>query len=170
MPDYHQYLHSSNARDERGNLKPQTNNLFVWERDDTDILSEKARNARTVDEMRDAAFKLQRIMHDEAIFVPAYTVNFVRMGSWRWVRWPDCEETRFCPPVVYEPLEAFVHWIDEDVRKETLAAKRSGKVFPEVNRIVDDYRYPVTVPAPAPDVESAVEGIAPEAVEGEDSP
>ena len=170
VPDYHQYLHSSNARDERGNLKPQTNNLFVWERDDTDILSEKARNARTVDEMRDAAFKLQRIMHDEAIFVPAYTVNFVRMGSWRWVRWPDCEETRFCPPVVYEPLEAFVHWIDEDVRKETLAAKRSGKVFPEVNRIVDDYRYPVTVPAPAPDVESAVEGIAPEAVEGEDSP
>jgi len=155
VPDYYQFMHSSNARDERGNIKPQTNNLWVWGRDDTDILSEKVRNARTEEEMRDASVKLQHIIHDEAIFVPAYTVDFVRVGSWRWIRWPDCEETRFCPPVVYEPLEASVHWIDEEMQAETMDARRSGKTFEEVNRIFDDYRYPVSDQASEPAEEAA---------------
>jgi microcin C transport system substrate-binding protein len=149
-PDFYQFMHSSNARDERGNLKPQTNNLWVWGRDDTDLLSEKVRNARTEEELRDAAVKLQHIIHDEAIFVPGYTVNFVRVGSWRWVRWPDCKETRFCPPVVYEPLEVHVHWIDEEMRVETMKAKRNGQSFEEVNRIFDDYRYGVNNEKPEP--------------------
>jgi microcin C transport system substrate-binding protein len=151
VPNFHQFIHSSNARDERGNIKPQTNNLWVWGRDDTDLLSEKARNARTEEEMRDAAVKLQHIIHEEAVFVPSYTVDFVRVGSWRWVRWPDCEETRFCPPVMYEPLEVHVHWVDEEMMDETMAARRDGKTFEEVNRIFDDYRYPVTEqPEPEP--------------------
>jgi microcin C transport system substrate-binding protein len=143
-PDFHQFLHSTNARDERGNLKPQTNNLFAWARPDTDVLSEKVRFARTEEELRETSFELQRIIHDEAIFVPGYTVDFVRVGSWRWLRWPDSEETRFCPPIVYEPLEVHVHWIDEEMRAETLEAKRAGRSFGEVNRIFDDYRFPET--------------------------
>lgn len=165
VPDFHQFMHSSNARDERGNIKPQTNNLWVWGRDDTDLLSEQVRNARTEEEMREASVKLQHIIHNEAIFVPAYTVDFVRVGSWRWVRWPDCEETRFCPPIVYEPLEAAVHWIDEEMQEETMEARRSGKTFEEVNRIFDDYRYPTSDQAPEPaEEESALEpeGILPE--------
>jgi hypothetical protein len=31
-----------------------------------------------------------------------------------------------------------------------MEAKRSGKTFPEVNRIFDDYRYPVSDQAPEP--------------------
>lgn len=158
-PDFYEFMHSSNARDDKGNIKPQTNNLWVWGRPDTDALCEKVRNARTEEEMRDAAFKLQHIIQDEAFFVPAFTVDFIRIGSWRWVRWPDCAETRFCPPVVYEPLEAAVHWIDEDMQAETMEARRSGKTFEEVNRVFDDYRYPVTKAAePAPD---SAEEVAP---------
>lgn len=141
-PDFYQFMHSSNARDARGNLKPQTNNLWVWSRADTDQLSENVRFARTEEELRENAVKLQHIIHDEAIFVPSYTTDFVRIASWRWVRWPDSEETRFCPPIVYDPLEAFVHWIDEDIKAETIEARRKGKTFPEVNRIFDDYRFP----------------------------
>ena len=139
-PEFYQFFHSTNARDERGNLKPQTNNLCVWGRGDTDALAEQVRFAITIEEMREATFKLQRIIHDEAIFVPAYTSEFSRIASWRWLRWPDSEATRFCPPVTYAPLEAFVHWIDEDVKAETMDARRAGKTFPEVNRIFDDYR------------------------------
>jgi microcin C transport system substrate-binding protein len=157
MPDFYQFMHSSNARDERGNIKPQTNNLWVWGRDDTDLLSEKVRNARTEKEMREASIKLQHIIHDEAIFVPAYTVDFVRVGSWRWVRWPDCDETRFCPPVMYEPVEVHVHWIDEEMKEETMKARREGKAFEEVNRIFDDYRYPVTEPETEPTPEPPTE-------------
>jgi microcin C transport system substrate-binding protein len=139
-PDYYQYFHSSNARDERGNIKQQTNNIFSWAREDTDVLSEAARNARTEEEMQEYCLKLQRIVHDEAVFVPGYAVDFLRVGSWRWVKWPDSEETRFCPPVIYDPMEAHVLWIDDEVKKETMEAMRKGKVFPEVNRIFDDYR------------------------------
>ncbi len=147
-PDYYQYLHSSTARDEKGNPKPQTNNLFVWSRPDADVLCEQARTGATVQEVADAARKLQHIVHDEAYFVPGYSVDFVRVGSWRWVRWPDCETTRFCPPVVYDPHDAFVYWIDEDMREETQAARRSGKSFPESSRIVDAYREKTEQPSP----------------------
>jgi microcin C transport system substrate-binding protein len=160
-PDYHQYLHSSNARDDRGNLKTQTNNIFSWARDDTDLLCEKARNARTEEELREVTLKLQHIVHDEAIFVPSYTVDFVRVGSWRWLRWPDSEETRFCPPIVYEPTEVHVHWIDGEMKEETMDARRSGKTFEEVNRIFDHYRYPVTDQAPEPEIEP-IDKIVPE--------
>ena len=172
-PDFHQFLHSSNAYDERGNIKPQTNNLFAWGRADTDMLSEKARFARTEEELRETTSKLQRIIHDEAIFVPGYTVDFVRMGSWRWLRWPDSEQTRFCAPIVYEPLEVHVHWIDDKIKKETLDAKRAGRSFGEVNRIFDDYRFPeATKPAEAeaPVEEPSGEIIAPEPTETEVGP
>lgn len=149
VPDFHQFLHSTNAIDEKGNLKPQTNNTFAWHRADTDILSERVRTAGTADELRDAAWKLQRIMHDEAIFVPGYTVDFVRIGYWRWVKWPYCETTRFSPPVVYDPHEVFVFWIDEEVKRETMAARRSGKSFGETTRTIEDYRA-----KPAPSTEA----------------
>ncbi len=142
VPDFYQFLHSSNALDAKGNPKPQTNNLFVWGRPDTDNLCEIVRTGRTVEEVRDASWKLQHIIHDEGIFAPGYTVDFIRLGSWRWVRWPDCENTRFSPPVVLDPHEVFVLWIDEDMRKETLAARASGKSFGECTRVVDAYRDP----------------------------
>ena len=150
VPDFHQFLHSTNAIDEKGNLKPQTNNLFAWHRADTDVLSDKVRTAGTAQELKDAAWKLQRIVHDEAIFVPGYSVDFVRIGSWRWVKWPDCETTRFSPPVVYDPHEVFVFWVDEDVKAETQAARRAGKSFPESTRTVEDYRVKPTTSTAEP--------------------
>lgn len=140
LPDYYQYMHSSTARDEQGNPKPQTNNVFVWSRPDTDVLCEKVRTGATVGEVSEAAVRLQNIVHDEALFVPGYSVDFVRVGSWRWVRWPDAENTRFCPPVVYDPHEVFVFWIDQEIQKETQAARRSGRTFPESTRVMDAYR------------------------------
>jgi microcin C transport system substrate-binding protein len=158
VPDYHQFLHSTNAFDDKGNPKPQTNNLFVWGRPDTDTLSEKVRTASTEEELKDAAWELQKIMHDEAIFVPGYSVDFMRIGSWRWVRWPDCETTRFSPPVVYDPHEVFVFWVDDEIKAETQSARRTGKVFEETARVVDDYRIVPGAPAepepePAPPTE-----------------
>ncbi len=140
QPDFYQYFHSINAFDEKGNPRPNTNNLNVWGRADTDRLSVRLRAARTVEEFRDIHQQLQRIIHDEGIFSPAWSVDFMRIGSWRWVRWPDSETTRFSPPLVYDPHESFVFWIDEEMKEETLAARRAGKTFPEVIRMVDDFR------------------------------
>ena len=160
VPDFHQFLHSSNAYDEKGSPKPQTNNTFVWSRPDTDALCEQVRTGRSAGELKAAAWKLQNIMHDEAIFVPGFSVDFVRIGSWRWVRWPDCETTRFSPPVVYDPHEVFVFWVDEAMQAETQAARRTSKAFPESTKNVDTYRIiaePATKPqnpAPADDLDT----------------
>lgn len=153
-PDFHQFLHSTNAFDEKGNPKPNTNNTFVWARPDTDRLSEIVRSAATETELSHAMRKLQNIMHDEAIFVPGFTIDFVKVGYWRWVKWPDCENTRFSPPVTYEPHETYVLWIDEKVKAETQAARRSGKVFAETSRIVDDYRVLPPTPQATPKEEA----------------
>jgi microcin C transport system substrate-binding protein len=150
IPDFYQFLHSVNALDAKGNPKPQTNNLFVWGRADTDRLCEIVRTGRTPEEVRAAAWKLQHIIHDEGIFVPAYAVDFIRIGSWRWVRWPDCENTRFSPPVVLDPHEVCVLWIDEAMQAETLAARQHDKSFGESTKIVDAYRIlPPEPPPPA---------------------
>jgi microcin C transport system substrate-binding protein len=149
-PDFYQFLHSSAAFDDKGNPKPQTNNFFLWSRPDTDILTDKARNARTEEELRDAAWKLQHIMHDEAMFVPGYVSEFQRIGYWRWVKWPNSETTQFSPATVYEPHEGYAYWIDDEVKQETLEARREGKTFPEVNRVIDIYRESAPV-VPSPD-------------------
>jgi microcin C transport system substrate-binding protein len=140
IPEFFQFLHSSGAFDDKGNPKPQTNNFFVWSRPDTDILVDKVKYARDEEELRESAWKVQKLIHDEAFFVPAYAVEFNRIDSWRWVRWPDSADTKMSPPVVYEPHEGYCFWIDEDIRRETLDARREGKKFPEVNRVIDAYR------------------------------
>jgi len=149
VPDFYEFLHSSNAFDEKGNVKPQTNNLFEWARPDTDLLCDLVRTGRTVEEIRDATSKLQHIMHDEAIFAPSYAVDFMRIGSWRWVRWPDCATTRYCPPVVYDPHEVYVFWIDEKMRAETQAARRTGKAFPESTKVINPDQLKAESAAPA---------------------
>lgn len=148
FPDYHQFLHSTNAFDDKGKPRPQTNNTFCWARADTDRLSEQVRNARTEEELATACHAIQRIIHDEAIFVPGYDAGFVRVGFWRWVKWPESETTRFSPPVVYDPHETFVFWVDEKTKQETLAAMREGRTFEETVRVFDDYRERGAEPAP----------------------
>ena len=88
-------------------------------------------------------------MHDEAIFAPSYAVDFMRIGSWRWVRWPDCATTRYCPPVVYDPHEVYVFWIDEKMRAETQAARRTGKAFPESTKVINPDQLKAESAAPA---------------------
>ena len=161
IPDFHQFLHSTNAFDEKGNPKPQTNNLFVWARPDTDTLSEKVRTARTIEELREVSWKLQHIMHDEAIFSPGYSVDFIRIGCWRWVRWPDTEHSRFSPPVVYDPHETFVYWIDESKQSETQDARRTGRDFPETTLLHDQYRDSPTSSTPSPPAPNSEPTIEP---------
>lgn len=135
-PTYYQFLHSTFAFDDKGNPRPNTNNLFVWSRPDTDALSLAARDALTEEDLMEASKKLQNIIHDEAIFLPSYTTEFQRIGYWRWVRWPESPETHFAPALSYEPHEGYCYWIDENLQKETQDARRAGDTFPEVNRVV----------------------------------
>jgi microcin C transport system substrate-binding protein len=39
-----------------------------------------------------------------------------------------------------QAIDAYVWWIDEDIKAETLQAKREGRSFGEVSRVFDQYR------------------------------
>ncbi len=147
-PRYYEYFHSSNAYDEKGNLKQDTNNVFSFADDRMDSLVTAYRKAQTDEEKIKYAHEMQVIVHDSGVFIPGYMTEFGRVGVWRWVRWPDSEFTEFAPPRKYIPMETYVYWIDEEMKKETLAAKRSGETFPEVQEVKDRYRM-VAPAAPA---------------------
>ena len=80
---------------------------------------------------------MQQKIHDEALWVPCWTTEFVRLGYWRWVKWPNSATTQFCHPVVFDPMESYLYWVDNDVKKETMEAKRKGKPFEEVDTVYD---------------------------------
>ena len=139
-PRFYEYFHSNNAYDSKGNLKPNTNNVFSFKDDRMDQLAVAYRNATSEDELESTAHEMQQIIHDSGVYVPGYMTEFSRVGCWRWLRWPNCEFTEFSPPKVYVPMESYVYWVDEEMKEETLDAKKTGKKFPEVQEVKDRYQ------------------------------
>jgi len=140
FPSYYQFFFSKNAFDSEGNPKPQTNNINCYADPEMDRYCKGVRYARTVEEVKKNAWAAQQKIHDEAIFSPAWVSDFVRIGSWRWIRWPDTENTPFNVPMISDPMESYVLWIDGDMKEETLRAMRAHKKFPEVQKVIDKFK------------------------------
>jgi microcin C transport system substrate-binding protein len=87
--------------------------------------------------MAQLSHRIEEIIHREALFVPGAMQDYYRIGHWRWLRFP---EGTFNVKVSYDPIESYVWWIDEDMKAETLAARRSGETFPEVDAVYDQHR------------------------------
>ena len=137
VPDYYQHFHSKEAY-EPGTTKPRpmTNNINVFADPEVDKLLEANRSARSTDEIRDTSWRIEQIMHDRAVWVPAFNRPFYRVGYWRWVRWPD----DFNVALGNEPEMNYVYWIDTDRRRQTEEAMRTGKTFPERTLVFDQFR------------------------------
>ena len=140
FPRYYQFFHSMNAFDEKGNPKPQTNNMNLYVDPELDSLTEKVRGARTEDEIEKASHRVQQIVHDQALFIPGLKTSYTRTAYWQWLKWPNTKQYEFSSPIVYIPIENYLYWIDEDVKKETLKARREGKKFPEKEYTFELYR------------------------------
>ncbi|MDO9318658.1 MAG: ABC transporter substrate-binding protein [Gammaproteobacteria bacterium] len=145
-PDYWQSNHSDNAYDdsflEDGTVNPdrkiktQTNNLesiadfeldqWIEEYDDS---SDKAR-------MIELSHMIQQRHFEYASFSPGFAEPFYRTAYWRWVRWPEGFNFRF---TTY-PYEMFAHWIDTDMKQETLDARSDGRAFEPHVEVYDQYR------------------------------
>jgi len=137
---FYEYFHSRNAYDEQGNIKPKTNNVFAYNDPEMDRWCEESRLATSDDEKRKWAHLIQKQAYDRAVFIPGWKMDYERVACWRWLRWPDSETVKFCPPVVSRPNEHYSFWIDVEMQQETLEAMREGKTFPEVQNVVEDYR------------------------------
>lgn len=136
-PSYRQFFHSSNAYEkETGELKTMTNNFSSYSDPEMDTLSQTVRDAQTLDEIEKASHRALELIHRDAPWIPGYDVPFLRCGYWRWVQWPD----DFNVKLTRDIESTYLYWIDEDIKKETLKAKREGRTFPEKNAVYDQYR------------------------------
>lgn len=137
IPDYYQGFYSKDAY-EPGSTKPRpmTNNINSFADPEVDKILIKNRAAQSLDVIRDTSYQIEQIMHDRAVWVPAYHRPFYRVGYWRWVRWPEDFNVR----LGNDPEMTHVLWIDDDIKEETLDAMHSGKTFPEENHVFDQFR------------------------------
>ena len=140
FPRYYGSFHSKNAYDEKGNIKQQTTNMNSFRNAEMDRLSENIRAATSEEALQRDSWKAEQLIHDEALFIPAIKSGYLRQGHWRWLKWPQTQYYEFNAPSVSLAYESYLYWIDEDLKKETLAAKKAGKTFPEQNNFYDIYR------------------------------
>jgi microcin C transport system substrate-binding protein len=145
-PRYWEHYHSDNAYDEAfladGSVNPdrkiktQTNNLEELAIPEMDRLIEAYRTSSDKAEMVELAHQMDELHAEYASFVPGFVQDFYRVGYWRWFRYPEDFNLRHSN---YSG-EFFVHWIDEDMRRETLEARKRGETFTPEIRVYDQYK------------------------------
>lgn len=147
FPRYWEFFHSANAYDQpyladgktpNPDRKPkvQTNNLQSIAIPELDALITAYDKSDDLGAMRKMAWRMEEIIYEDGSFSPAYAMPFYRTGSWRWVGWPEGFNVRYST----DPLEAAVHWIDEDQKKETLKVRHSEEKFPVSIKTYDQWK------------------------------
>ena len=146
-PRYWEYFHSTNAYDrpflEDGSVNPtrkikvQTNNLFSLANRDLDQLIDRYVASEDAEEMQKLGHRIEEIVFDEACFVPGFVMPFYRWEAWRYIRFPE----QFGIKLANEYEEFWVHWMDEDLKKEVLEAKKAGRALTPM--VLDDETYRV---------------------------
>ncbi len=146
-PHLWEYFHSENAweknadgsyilKDGQKVKKGDTNNLTMTDNADLDKLINLERKASNEEEKRKLCWQIQEIVQQSRCQIPTWEVPLYRYFHWRWLRWPkdgNLKTTR-------EALDAYVWWIDDDIKAETQAAMREGRSFGEVSRVFDQFR------------------------------
>jgi microcin C transport system substrate-binding protein len=126
IPQFWESHHSDNALeslpDGRKVPKRQTNNITGIVNPELDQLIDRFRAATEESEMIDLSHRMQRIMHDEADFIPGFKVPGYRIAHWGWVRFPPGFDVKSSE----DPLSFGLLWIDEEVRRKDLGDFRSG--------------------------------------------
>jgi microcin C transport system substrate-binding protein len=128
-PSFWQAYHSDNAH------KPQTNNLTNMDDKEIDALIDQYERASDLETRVRLSHQIQELTRAYAAFIPTYTIPYIRETYWRWMQMPESHGTRISGEI-FDPLGAGLFWIDEDIKAETLEARRTGKTFPPMN-IVD---------------------------------
>ena len=145
-PRYWETYHSVNAWDvpwladgsenpER-KFKPQTNNLQSIANRELDARIEAYRAGDDVEEMRRLAFEMEEILHDDGSFVPGFVIPFMRIASWRWIRWPEDFNVKLATSAV----EYHLFWIDGEMEEATRQARKTGEKFPASDAVYDQHR------------------------------
>ncbi len=131
LPDASEFFLSEYALKPDGSPVLGTNNITATASPELDAAILDCRMATSEQDMVTAQHRVQQLIADTAAWVPGWTTSFWRFAQWRWLRWPDTPECRFCPPRYYDPLDSHLYWIDEELKRDTLETRTEGGAFPE---------------------------------------
>jgi microcin C transport system substrate-binding protein len=117
QPELWQSHHGANAVDKLsdGALIPkrQTNNITGTHIPELSDLIDQFRVSTNQTEMIDLTFRAQKIIHDEASFIPGFCVPSYRLGHWSWLKFPADFDVRTSD----DPLGGGLFWIDPVEKK-----------------------------------------------------
>ncbi len=134
-PVFWEFWHSCNAH------KPQTNNITNLDNPDLDKLIEKYRAGLDEEVRIDLSLKIQRMIYDQAVFVPTFMVPYVRHGYWRWFKLPSFHGTKQSQSLFdpFNPISGGLFWFDKKIYDETIKAMKSRKKFIPV--VIKDEKF-----------------------------
>jgi len=116
--------------------KPDTNNMTCIALPALDALITRYDHATTLDEIKALAVPMEQLIHDDASWVNGWAQPFLRLGYWRWVKWPE----GFNAMQARDAVEMFLFSIDTAAQAETDAARKAGKTFPPSVRVFDQFK------------------------------
>ena len=141
-PHFYEFYHSEMAWDKQkdGTKKPKTHtNNFTMTADPViDALIDKQRVAPDEDVEQKLCWQIEQLVQDRACIIPTWETPYYTNFIWRWIKWPKTGNLK----ITRTALDAYVWWIDEDVKVETQKAMKNGTSFGEVSRVYDLYRQP----------------------------
>lgn len=152
FPRFWEPYHSDNAYQEEGDTKYKedgslkddlttkvsTNNFTQTAVREIDHLINKYRNEESLNRITEMAHRLSQMIHDHAVWVPAWKKPWLRIGHWNWVKFPEDwgpKETRD-----YEEFQVF--WIDESEKAKIMKAMEGGTAASDSStiRVYDKYK------------------------------
>jgi microcin C transport system substrate-binding protein len=139
FPRFWEPFHSDNAYQEKGDLKYQdngdlkpglttktsTNNFTQTAVRELDHLINQYREEEDLNQITKMAHRLSKMIHDHAVWVPAWKKPWLRVGHWSWLQFPDDWGPK--ESTDYEEFQVF--WIDTQEKKKILDAMEKGEAF-----------------------------------------
>lgn len=132
-PRFWGLFHSDNAH------KSNTNNFGNMDDPEIDRLIDEYRFGIEESERIRLAKEIAAKIHENGSYIPTYSVGFTRFGYWRWMKLPKSIGTK-ASRYLFPPRDAGMFWVDQELKAETEAARKSGKTFPPVTIIDTTYK------------------------------
>ena len=140
-PRYWEHFHSVNAN------KLDNNNITNHANPEMDKLIMAYRASADLAERQELAKRLERMVHDSGVVIPTFQIPYTRAGAWRWVKLPPWLGARTTSWLFNSQALAAgifssggLFWLDEEEKRNTLEAKKAGRVFEPVTLINEDFR------------------------------
>jgi len=129
-PEPRQYLGT-----EFKNSKEANNDFWGFGTAEVDGLIKTYEESLDPDARRNAMWRIDQIVHDEAFYIPFWTAPYIRLVYWDYIQFPDF----YLPRRTQQVTDWLVYWIDPAKKAALEEAKRTNKAYPVDQNLDKDF-------------------------------